>query len=611
MDSLEQYPDERGAAERMAARFAVLWDEQRRLAEQWADIKSSTAWALAQRLARWRRLLAPEGSRRQKILRFCLRSLRSWRREKAATPARSVSEGFRQPSLTLRAGVHAVPDRDEEKFRVAYVGSRCSIDAATMRYRAHNLIEALARAGLEGTFVPLEEIPAQLPTILSHDLVVVVRRIRNDATTAVIGAARQRGLPILFDADDYIFDPWILPYVEAFHTTMNQTKALRFMDDVGACLDLCDYFTGSTAYLAERAAALGKNSFVIRNGFNSAQLALSRLTVEQRTFRRGHETRIGYFSGTRSHQADFRVGYPALMRVLRGHPQVRLTIVGHLDMNAFPGLAPFLDQIELLPSRHWSELPATIAGVDINVIPLELTPFNEGKSNLKYYEAGLVQVPSIASPTRILHDSITHGHNGLLARTTEEWYDGLTELIARPDWRRQMGQNALEHVLQTYAPDVVGVEAIAAYRQILCLHRARHSGAEQTLRIVVLIADPQGGWEETLRKVNELAAAGHAVTVHVLPSETSASAVEKTIARQLLVPLFTVQRGGEFPCCDVLIAADSRTTDFAKSNQHRARLTIADEELLSTIRGVGRGLEPLLRDWLQNGPSINMSSHAA
>ncbi len=611
MDSLEQERDERGAAERMTARFAELWAEQRRLAEQWADIESSTAWALAQRLARWRRCLAPEGSRREAILRWILHSPRSWGREKKGTPTRSVSDGKRQPSLRHRVCVCPAPVPQGDKLRVVYVGSRCSIDAATMRYRAHNLIEALNRAGHEGTFVPLEEIPAQLPTILSHDLVVIVRRIRNDATTAVIGAARRRGLPIVYDADDYIFDPWILPYVEAFHTTMNQAKALRFMDDVGACLDLCDYFTGSTAYLAERAAALGKDGFVIRNGLNSAQLSLSRLAVEQRNLRRGSETRIGYFSGTRSHQADFRVVYPAVMRILAERREVRLAIAGHLDVAAFPGLAPFLDQIEILPTCHWSELPAVIARVDINVIPLELTPFNEGKSNLKYYEAGLVEVPSIASPTRILRDSITHGHNGLLARTPEEWYDGLMELIVRPDWRRQLGQNALEHALRNYAPDAVGSEAGAVYRQILDLHRTRRCIAKPTLKTVFLVADLQSATEDLLRRANELAASGDGVTVYISSSEVSATAVEKAIARRILEPLFTVQHGGEIPACDVLIAAGPRSTDLAKVNQHRARLTIAEEDLLSAIQGAGRGLPSLLRGWLKNGLPSHPSSRAA
>ena len=347
-----------------------------------------------------------------------------------------------------------------------------------MRYRAYHLIEALALVGLEGTFVALENVRSNLPAILSHDLIVLVRMMHNDTAAELIESARKRGLPIVFDIDDYLFDPWVMPYIEAMHYGMNQAEALRILDAFGACLDQCDYFTGSTSYLTGQAAEWRKDSFVIRNGLNAAQVLLSRLALEQRSIhRRGHGTRIGYFSGSRTHQADFRVVYPALMSVLREEADTRLAIVGHLDVGDFPGLAPFMDQIDILPARHWSELPAVITGVDINLIPLELTPFNEGKSNLKYYEAGLLKVPSIASPTRIHLENITPGYNGLLARTTEEWYNGLKELITRPERREYMGQNAFEHVMRNYTPSAVGAEAVAIYRQILHHHRSQQVAA--------------------------------------------------------------------------------------------------------------------------------------
>jgi glycosyltransferase involved in cell wall biosynthesis len=490
MDSIEQTRDERGAARRLTARFATLWAEQRRLAERLAAIESSTTWKVARRLAQWRRRLAPEGSRRQTCFHLCLRGLCLWRREgiKAvsrriagkllrrpaepavgaideAAPAQTSARFFRGPA---RAG--ALPAPEGSKFRVVYVGSGSVGEAASMRYRAHHLVEALALVGVESTFVSLEEVPAKLPTVLSHDLIVLIRMIYNDTSAALIESARQQGLPIVYDIDDYIFDPWVMPYVEALHT-MSQTDALCLMDALGACLDQCDYFTGSTSYLAEQAAALGKKSFVIRNGLNAAQLLLSRLARKQRNARpRDPYTRIGYFSGSRTHQADFRIVYPALMSLLREESNVRLAIVGHLDVGRFPGLALFMDQIETLPVRHWSELPAVIAGVDINLIPLELTPFNEGKSNLKYYEAALLQAPSIASPTRINRDNITHGHNGLLARTPKEWHDALKDLVSDAERRQRMGRHAFQHVLRNYVPRAVAAEAVEVYRQILHSH---------------------------------------------------------------------------------------------------------------------------------------------
>jgi glycosyltransferase involved in cell wall biosynthesis len=609
MGSPERFPEEKGTMERLTERFATLWAENRRLTglvKQWAEVESSTAWALAQRLSRWRRRLAPEGSWRQVCLRFLFHSLRPWRYARTAPQSPCVNQEKLPSSQALRENRAAAPAAPRDKIRIAYIGSRLSVDTMTiMRYRAHNLIEALPLAGLEGTFVPQEEIYLHLPRILAHDLIVLVRRMRNDAVTTLIGLARRQGLPIVYDIDDYIFDPWILPYVEAFHHEQDKTKALRLMDELGACLDQCDYFTGSTPYLAEKAAALGKDSFVIRNGLNSVQVSLSQSAREQRRLRRNDSgARIGYFSGTRTHQADFRVVYPALMRLLHEQRSTRLVIVGHLDIDAFPGLAPVADQIDLLPICHWHELPALIASVDINIIPLEPTPFNEGKSNLKYYEAGLVETPSIASPTRILCDSITPGRNGLLARNTEEWYHGLKELIAQPDWRRQMGRNALEHVLQNYTPVVIATEAAAVYRQILQLHRSRHLVSKQILNIVLLAADAQGEQDEFLSWANEWAAAGHGVTVLLSCSEISDSALglKKFLAQRFIEPLFTVQHGGEVPHCDVLIATDKSSRELARIYSHRARLTIADDELLSLMQKIGRGREALLWDWLQKMP---------
>ena len=363
----------------------------------------------------------------------------------------------------------------------------------------------------------------------------------NENVVALVEAARREDIPLVYDIDDYLFDPWVMPYVEAFRS-MRPGDALGAINLLGKCLHHCPYFTGSTHYLAEKAATLGKNSFVIHNGINETQIQLSRLALEQRAASPSDGVvRIGYFSGTRTHQADFRIVYPVLMALLRDEPNVRLVVVGDLDLGEFPGLAPFADHIDLLPLCNWRELPDKIARIDINLIPLEITPFNEGKSNLKYFEAGLLKVPSIASPTGILRESITHGHNGLLARTTEEWYDGLKELVARPDWREHMGRNAFDHVLRNYVPEATANEAIAAYRQIIRLHRRQRGIAEQALSIVILLRD--GGhdgneWEAILHRANELAAAGHAVTVLASDGEewTSAEELRRYIGDRFLQP---------------------------------------------------------------------------
>jgi glycosyltransferase involved in cell wall biosynthesis len=493
MNLMEQSSAEREHTQRLAARLAVSWAEQRHLSEKLAAIESSTAWAVARRLSQLRRRLCPEGSLRQRCFRLCVRGLRLWRREGTAavfkktagkllgrfndTPVQSASPEVRLASPALGAGVATASTTGKCELRVAFIGSSAACEAQSMRYRAHNIIQALALVGLEGTFFNLEEVESNLPVILSHDLIILVRLMHNHVTKMVIESARRIGLPIVYDIDDYLFDPWVMPYVEAFRA-LRQSDGLHILDEIGACLHVCDYFTGSTSYLAEKAAELGKKSFVLHNGLNAIQLELARKAREQRGARpRDGIVRLGYFSGTRTHQADFRVVYPSLMLLLRERPEARLRIVGDLDLGEFPGLTPYIDQIETIPLLNWTELPAAMAQIDVNLIPLDLTPFNEGKSNLKYYETGLLKVPSIASPTRINRESITHGHNGLLAQTMEEWYGCLKDLMAGEERRARMGENAFAHVLRHYAPRATAAEAVDVYRQILRHHRSQRSAA--------------------------------------------------------------------------------------------------------------------------------------
>jgi glycosyltransferase involved in cell wall biosynthesis len=463
-----------------------------------------------------------------------------------------------------------------------------------MRYRAHNIIEALTSVNLEGNFVAREDIPARFSFLLSHDLIVLVRLMENEAVAELVEAAGRAGIPVVYDIDDYLFELWIMPYVEAFRS-QRLADVSKTVDLLGHCLDRCTYFTGSTAYLVEKAAALGKVSFIIHNGFNAAQVELSRLAREQRVAAPPDaQVRIGYFSGTRTHQADFRVAYPALMALLREEPSVRLVIIGDLDLDEFPGLAPFAEQIDRLPLLKWNELPGAIAAVDVNLIPLELTPFNEGKSNLKYFEAGLCKVPSIASPTAILRESITHGHNGLLALTADEWYTALKELVCRSEQRERMGRNAYDHVLRTYAPAATAAEAVAAYRHIFRIRRAQRGIAPDALGIVVLLPAPGRNAErrDALRLADELSAEGHGVTIVALAGEVlgSAESLTESLAESRAELPFTVQLGGDVPCCDVLLVVDPQTADLARANAHRARFVCLATELAPLLRDLAKPL---------------------
>lgn len=471
-----------------------------------------------------------------------------------------------------RCGGPRVPS--ERKFRVLYV-YKSGLHDGCNRYRVFNLVQALRSAGVEAAHLDERHIPARLDTILTYDLIVLARCPWEHTIELLLGAAQQAQVPVVFDMDDYLFDEVIIPHSEQLRQ-MPPEESRWFFLRFRIPLDRCAYFTGSTTFLAERAALLGKHSYRVRNGLNAAQIELSRRVLGQRLAAEPNgPVRIGYFSGSPTHQADFRLVAPVLVDLLAEFPQLQLTVAGAFNLEEFPAFAPFRERIECRPFVDWRALPAEIGRVDINLIPLVINPFTEGKSDLKYYEAGVLQIPSVAMPTPVLARSITHGVNGFLANTPPEWYCTLKALITDPELRQRLGRNAYDHVLREYTPEVVAAEALAAYREILADHRRRLGVPADSPSVVILLSDLDRALLDRAPAIplgRELVRLGASVTFLVPPGGrvTTAAQAEHEIATHFLEPLCAVQIGDEVPCCDLLLATDARSARRAQECRHRA-----------------------------------------
>ena len=102
----------------------------------------------------------------------------------------------------------------------------------------------------------------------------------------------------------------------------------------------------------------------------------------------------------------------------------------------------------------FDELPLEYARFHVSIAPLEVgNPFCEAKSEVKYIEAALVGVATVASPTEPFSAAIRHGETGFLATDDDSWYEALSRLVVDERLRNEVAANAHRDVLTRYGPE--------------------------------------------------------------------------------------------------------------------------------------------------------------
>jgi glycosyltransferase involved in cell wall biosynthesis len=332
-------------------------------------------------------------------------------------------------------------------------------------YRVVRAAEAAARAGWDASWMPIQQAPRRMDEIGTAAIVVVWRATWSNTMDWIATVVRNNGARLVFDLDDLVFRPELatVETIDGIRSQNLTTDAVAaHYADMYRSLAAADACTCTTTELARQVREFDKTAFVLPNGFDAAALALSRLSVRRRRAAPDDGLiRIGYASGSRTHQRDFAAAAAAVARVLADRPQCRLVLFETrggldklLDIDEFAAIEARLHQIEWWPMLPLERLPEAMARFDINLAPLQTgNPFCEAKSELKYFEAALVDVPTIASPTGPMRRAIRDGKTGLLAASEDDWYRALIALVDDAALRRRIGHAAYLDVLWPYGPE--------------------------------------------------------------------------------------------------------------------------------------------------------------
>lgn len=337
---------------------------------------------------------------------------------------------------------------------------------SSFRFRVYNMAAALNDADIDVSaswFYRSDE--RLLEDVFTSADVVVVHRSRYTAELDhLIGLARRKGIPVLFDCDDLVFDPTAIPLLlrslaqqmswdgrdlnpwDIWHSIVSRLRATA---------ELCDGFIGSTAVLANEAATvLGRPAAVVPNFLSTEELSYSDKVVAARDVAgRLSDGRIhlGYFSGSPTHVRDLGIAAEALRKVLASRRDVVVRIAGYMSI-IDAGLEGFESQVEEVPFTDYVNLHRVMAETEVNIAPLQDNRFTRCKSELKWFDAGIVAIPTLASPTTSMASAVHDGVDALLV-ADDDWADALIGVLDDYDgFAKAVGVQARETALSRYQP---------------------------------------------------------------------------------------------------------------------------------------------------------------
>ena len=336
------------------------------------------------------------------------------------------------------------------------------------KYRVWQKQEHFRRLGWPCLVLDWHETEAAVSALQCCTEVIFYRVPARPSVLGLIAEAGRLGLRPFWEVDDLIFDETLYRRngnLATLPPSLRQ-EVLSGVRLYRQAMLACGRTIASTPTLAQcmRDAGIAE-AVCIENALDDETISTARSLRAERAGRDGGAgapagaTTIVYGSGTRTHDADFAIAAPAIERLMRAHPTLRLRIVGDLTLPA--ALYRFGSRVEALAGTNYRAYLRLLSEADIAIAPLEATLFNDAKSNIKFQEAAILGIPCVASPRAAFTDIMVQDHNGLLAESDADWEQALDRLIRDASLRDRLGRQGLADVIERYAPERIAAAQLS------------------------------------------------------------------------------------------------------------------------------------------------------
>lgn len=318
-------------------------------------------------------------------------------------------------------------------------------------YRAYNQAEELNIHDIKSS-VMIQDNPFLAKYADKFKIFIFHRTIETPGIKRLVKKIKEQGKEIIFETDDLVFDAKYIQGTDLYKNKMSVFEKMQYEKGVGEEILKDEYTkvcTTSTSYLAKILEGYGKKVYVSKNKISNHELGIADKVVENTPKTKDEFLCIGYFSGTHSHNKDFATIADVIEKIMEKYPQVRLHLVGPLDVEN--KLQKFGDRIVAMPLVSRDEYYESIWKVDVNLYPLVLgDKFCESKSEIRFIETGIMKVPTVAVKNQTYGEAIEDGVDGFLAENDDEWLEKISRLVEDENLRKSMGEKARQKVLRDY-----------------------------------------------------------------------------------------------------------------------------------------------------------------
>lgn len=289
------------------------------------------------------------------------------------------------------------------------------------------------------------------------DLIIFQRPLDNSMTSAIKQAKRQ-GIATIVELDDDFSS--VSNHNIAYSAMYGEWSGAHWVEEAAS---LADHVTVSTPQLSKYAPH-GRSS-VLRNCVPSSIFDTVGFDIPT-----SDGTRIGWSGSVQTHPWDLQETKGGVAKVLLDN-DLKFHVVGDGSKVATNLGLPQGSQVYQTGWVSVEDYYTYLASfLDIGIVPLEISAFNQAKSALKGLEYAALGIPFVATPTREYERLEAYGV-GKLARTPSEWRKQLQRMIDRTSETERLsveyrGRIEAEHTYAVHAPKWVEAwEKAIAYRK--------------------------------------------------------------------------------------------------------------------------------------------------